>query len=309
VTVVVTNIGGSSGRLAAYARVTDEASGDTWSVVDWSRFHRFALTDAVRVPFVDGGGTTTPPPVAGPRRRAVRHGSPSSLPQVAPSQRSTTDLTLFNPGAAETRVRLQLIESSGRSTEREVVVGPRRTVIVADAGAASQSPIASLVLTPLREGQVAVTARSSRTVSGSQGTSVPVIPALTGLRVGQVQRFSSLDDSTAVTVAAAKPGTFRTAFGLVETAGASVTVRARVLLDAGRTLTTQVIGRDFVLAPGQQLYADNMVRSIVGDSRETSLGELHNLQLQFEIVSGQGAVVPYVIETDNGSGDQLLRLE
>jgi hypothetical protein len=280
--------------------VVDENSGDTWSVADWSRVNRYALTDPVRIPFADGGGSSTPT-TSRPRRRAVVHGFPTS--------RASTELTLFNPGTTETRVRMQVYESTGRFTERDLTVGARQTINVSDAGGTSPTSVAYIVLTPLRSGQIAVTARSAKSVIGTQGTSVPVISAVSGLRVGQAQRFPGLNDSTANTVSSAKPGTFRTAFGLVEIAGAPVTIRARILLDTGRSLVTQIIGRDFTLAAGQQMFSDNMVRAIVGDSRETGLGDLHNLQIQFEVVSGNGAVVPFVIETDNGSGDQLMRLE
>ena len=91
--------------------------------------------------------------------------------------------------------------------------------------------------------------------------------------------------------------------------GAAVTVRASVVLSEARALASSVITRDFPLQPNQQLYFENLVRGIAGDSRETVLGELHNLQLLIEVVSGQGAVVPYLIATDNGTGDSLLRID
>jgi Leucine-rich repeat (LRR) protein len=41
-TAVVRNLG--DGRLIAYARVNDDATADTWSIVDWSRFSRFSTS-------------------------------------------------------------------------------------------------------------------------------------------------------------------------------------------------------------------------------------------------------------------------
>jgi Leucine-rich repeat (LRR) protein len=289
VTVVVTNVAGSSGRLAAYARLIDETSGDSWSIVDWGRYYRFAPADSVRVPFVSGATQTGGP---SRKRRAVSH---------ADAVRSATELTLFNPTANEVRATLQI-----GTSQREVAVGARRTMTIPDAGNSIFTPAVSAVVTPLRDGELVVSARTS---SGAAGTSVPVIPAAAGLRLGQSQRFSGLSDSTAVTVAASKPGTFRTALGLVETSGAATTVRARVLLDEGRGLATSVIARDFAVGANQQLYFENLMRAIVGESRETALGELGNLQLIIEVVSGQGSIVPFVIATDNGTGDSLLRLE
>ena len=287
-TAIITNLAGASGRLTAYARVFDDSTGDSWSIVDWSRFQRFTLGEAVRVPFVDGAQAAPP----GGKRRAVPHA-------VAP--RSSTELTLFNPSNADVRATVQVYDSSGSASDREVVVGARRTMTLQDVGAVSRSADAYAVVTPFR-GQLVVTAHSSR-------TSVPIVAASNGLRVGQSQIFSSLEDSTGATVAAATPGTYRTSLGLVETSGFSAVVRARVFLDEGRSLVSTALYRDYQLAPGQQIVADQLVRAIVGASRDTSLGDLHNLQLRIEVIDGRGSVVPFVVITDNATSDSLLRLE
>ena len=291
-TVVVTNASGT-GRLSAYARLTDDASGDTWSVVDWSRFNSYRTTDAVRVPFAEVSTTTLP---TGGRRRAVRQDVGAA---------ATTEVTIFNPATDTVRVTFDMLDAAGRSSSRAISIRPRETVTTT-----VTAPAVQAVITPTARGQVAVTARTFRSAVGTFGTNVPVVDASTGLRVGQVQRFANLDDSTEVTVAASKPGTFRTAFGLVETSGLPVTVRARIALDQGRSLlATATIAREFTLGPKQHLYLDNMVRSIVGNARETSLGELHNLQLAIEVTDGRGSVVPFVVVTDNGTGDTYLRVE
>src|SRR6185436_954165 len=51
VTAIVTNLASSSG-IVAYARAGDAASGDAWSIVDWSALYRYERGTAVRVPFV-----------------------------------------------------------------------------------------------------------------------------------------------------------------------------------------------------------------------------------------------------------------
>lgn len=295
VTVTVTNQG--TGRVNAYARVTDDATGDTWSVVDWSRINRLALSEGVRVPFVDGGAALSP----GRRRRAVRHNSIESN-----ATRSTTDLTLFNPSENEVSANVQLVDATGRATERNLRVGARQTITLSDAGSQSSTPSAYALVTVPR-GEVVISARSTAT-AGGRGTAVPVVAATTGLRLGQSQRFSSLDDSSADAVAAGRAGTFRTALGLVESGGAAVTVRARMYIDDGRSLVRAIIYRDFTLAAGQQVVSDNLVRTIIGNARE-SLGELNNLQVQIEVVEGRGAVVPFLIVTDNGTGDTHLRMD
>jgi Leucine-rich repeat (LRR) protein len=297
ITAVVTNEPGSAGRVAAYARVMDTTGGDSWSIVDWSRVQRFGRADPVRVPLIDGAGVVVPR-----RRRAV--GGTTAQPAARP----VTDLTLFNPGATDARVQLDVVEPNGRISEREVVIQPRRTMVVSDAGRSAASTLATAVVRPL-QGQVVVTARSFRTSSASHGAAVPVVGAGSGLRLGQTLRFSNLDDSTAQTVAAGAPGTFRTSFGFVETYGQPVTVRASMLLDLGRSLASAVLSREFQLAPGQQIVLPDLVKAIIGEARERDLGELHNLQLQISVKDGRGAVVPFVVVTDNGSGDTFVRLQ
>jgi hypothetical protein len=281
VTALVTNNG--IGSVAAYARVFDDGSGDHWSVVDWSRVHAYELGEVLRVPFLN---RAAPPPGGGGRRRAVAHGASAG----------STELTLFNPTEDTIAADVEVFDAGGAVARREqLLVGPSRTVTRSVAGAHAR-------ITPLNRGKLVVSARDS-------GTSVPVIPAASGLRLGRSQIFSNLEDSTAATVAAATPGTYRTTLGMVETGGATAVVRARIYLDEGRGLANSVIYRDFTVRAGEQLVLENLVRAIVGESRETRLGELHNLQLRLEVISGAGAVVPFVILTDNGTGDSLLRLD
>lgn len=283
VTAILTNDG--SGGISAYARVFDDATGDHWSVVDWSRVHAYKLGEVLRLPFA--GVASAPPPTGGGRRRAVSHGASAS---------SSSNLSLFNPAAAEIAATIEVLDANGSVRERqEVVIGPSQTRSVEISGVHA-------VVTPLERAELVVTARGSR-------TGIPVIPAATGLGLGRSQIFSNLEDSTEATVNAATPGTYRTTLGLVETAGAAAVVRARIYLDEGRGLASSIIYRDFTVNPKQQLVIDNLVRAIVGPSRETRLGELHGLQLRLEVISGSGAVVPFIITTDNGTNDSLLRLE
>jgi Leucine-rich repeat (LRR) protein len=299
VTAVLTP--GASGRLAAYARVADETSGDTWSVADWSRVNKFSLTESVRIAIADGVGGTGGG--GSKRRRPVLH--------AAGPPRAATDITIFNPGTTEARAKLQVLDAAGNvAGEREVILDPKKTTTIADAAAPASSATAQIVIDPTR-GSVVVTARSYRLGKGTYGSAIPVVASGSGLRVGQIQTFADLHDSTAATVAAATPATFRTGYGFVETAGQAATIRARVVIVESRSLVAAkaTITRDFQLAPHQQIVLDDLVRSIAGASRETEFGDLHGLQLQIEVTGGGGAVVPFVIVIDNGSGDSLVRLE
>lgn len=292
-TVVVSSV---SGSLTAYARIRDAVSGDSWSVVDWSRLYDYQTNEAARIPFADGrtGG--------GGKRRSVRHDA------VAP--RGQTDVALFNPGTEETRVRMQVVDVSGAMVqEREVTVAPKATVVVTDVGAIAAST-AHVLLVPTR-GRFVATARSRRAANGggTAGTAVPVLAAASGLRLGQSQIFANLDDSTTATVNAATPATFRTSYGLVETSGAPATVKAEIIIGAAYALVSIVTSRTFQLAPRQQLVLPELVRSFAGDNRDTLFGDLYGLSLSFEVTAGSGSVVPFVIATENGTGDSVLRIQ
>jgi hypothetical protein len=294
-TAILTNIRSGS-TILAYVRAND-ASGDTWSIVDWSAANRFNRIDAVRVPFVDGRVTTT-----GGKRRAANH---ATTPKPSPR----TDLVLFNPGTSEAKAKLQLIDTTGSVSEKEVTVAARKTVVVSSAGASASTTTAHLVIEPLK-GEVAVTARSFVSANGgTAGAAIPVIAATAGLRVGQSQKFSGLEDSTSTTVNAATPATYRTSYGFSETSGASVRVRATILIDEAHALVTAVTSRTFDLAPRQQVVLTELLRSFAGDSRDSLYGDLHDVTLEIEVLSGSGSIVPFIISTDNATNDSVFRTQ
>src|ERR1044071_3291811 len=121
ITAILTNLRSGS-TVLGYARAGD-ASGDTWSVVDWSAANRFNRTDAMRVPFVDGRAAAT-----GGKRRAANHATAAK-----PSPR--TDVVLFNAGTSEAKAKLQVIDTTGSVSEKEVTIAARKTMIVSNAGA------------------------------------------------------------------------------------------------------------------------------------------------------------------------------
>src|SRR6185295_2985770 len=110
--------------------------------------------------------------------------------------------------------KVQVRDTSGGVSEGEVIVGPRKTTILSDAAGSASTAFAQVVVDPTR-GNVVVTARTSRSSARTFGSAVPVVAASSGLRVGQTQTFADLHDSTAATVAAATPATFRTSYGFV----------------------------------------------------------------------------------------------
>ena len=288
ITIAATNTStGTAAAINAYVRMSDDASGDTWSVVDWDRYYGYPRTQPVRVALVAAAGS------GGGKRRAVKHSTAIGTDATAP--RTVTLVTLFNPGSTDARATLR---AGGAS--REVTVAALQTMTIADAASfMGTSSAQSLVIEPTR-GEIVATSRSStQGVSGGfVGTAVPLVSATRGLRIGQGQTFPGLEDSTA----------YRTDYGFVETGGAATTIRATLLLSDARSLFTTVISRDFTLAPNGFTLVTELVKSVLGSTR-AAYGDLHNLQLQVEVTDGGGSILPFVVVTDNTTGDQTLRLE
>ena len=294
VTALVRN-SGTEGGLVSYARVSDQASGDSWSIVDWRSYFDFRPGSALLVPFVQTTTASTPPPSSPGHRRAVSHAS---------STTTATEVTLFNGSATDpARVVMQY-----GSTQRDLVIAPQSTSTVDVAAMFTTSGTGPLRITQDR-GDVAVTTRISRPAAtgGAYGSAVPVVAARSGLRAGQSRVFANIEDPSAATVAASTPGTFRATYGLIETSGATVTVRVSVSLPSGRALVD--IAKNITLAPNQFVTFDGVVKSIIGESRDAKYGDFHNLQVRFDAISGDGSVVPFFVITENATDDSVLRLE
>jgi Leucine-rich repeat (LRR) protein len=275
---VVTAIVQGSGfsMLNAYARLHD-GHGDTWSVVDWSRFYAYSRDSAVRVPFADGRGGTA-------RRRAARHDIAANA-----ASRRATDLVLFNPGISTVHATMQVIDTAGHAYVRTADVAAQATTTVSDVAALAGTSVAHVVITP-ENGELAITARSH---DASGGSAIPVVSATSGLRLGQSQVFSGLDDAAAL----------RTGYGFSETGGASATVRARIIIGEASALVSIVTERTFNLGAREQVFLPELVRSFAGEARDTLFGDLHGLVLEIEVIGGSGAIVPFVTSTDTGTQD------
>lgn len=293
VSMLVKNLGG--GAVVAYATPVDRSSGDTWAITDWNRFFGRSGTEEQIIP------------VAG----------------SAPGRNNTyfrTDVAIANPGTASAGGTLRYYQQTPAVAlyEKPFTVAPRATLVLDDAvvsffGAAAPS-LGHVVVVP--EGAaVDVSSRTYTTVQGTTktfGTGVPALGRADALRLGQAKAFGAVKDSTASTTNAARPGTFRTNVGLVETDGAPVTVRVSVLLFDGRQLAAggSTGEKSYTLAPHEFRQLNAIVSEILGAAtRESSLGELDNVQVKVEVTGGEGAVLAYVSSTDNGSGDTVLRVE
>jgi hypothetical protein len=142
------------------------------------------------------------------------------------------------------------------------------------------------------------------------GTTVPAIARTAGIVRGQAKTIGGLKDTTAATVSARRPGSYRTNIGLVETSGKPVTVRLSALFFDGRSLAVGqfVAQRDYPLGANEWRQVNLVLSDIMGDGR-AAYGDLDNVQIKAEVTQGDGRVTVYATQTDNGTGDTVLRLE
>lgn len=289
VAVVVTNKSG--GRVAAYATPVDEASGDTWAIADWARTYGYAPGDPIVIP------------VAG-----SVHGANNTF--------FRTDVALTNRGTASTTGTLRYVSRTGSIAEQEVSLGAKETRVITDVVGSfsiSGDTVGYLTFTPLG-GNVAVSSRTF-TTAGSKpdtfGAAVPALSAGSALRTGDSRPIAGLADAARATVVAGKPSTYRTNFALMETAGSQVTVRVtfRYTFPAGEKV--QGIGaasRDYTLDGNQFLLLNSVAGEILGPVR-LQYGDLTNVEADFQVVSGGGAVMLFTSSVDNATGDTILRTE
>jgi hypothetical protein len=314
VTAVVTNRADSASPIAAYAINWDDTSGDSWIVTDWSRYYDFLTTSPVKIPVAR---LTTE---SGPRRRPVRRGGAGAKDEEAGNAAeagtvsSALELSIFNPQSTRAIGTLTFVEANGHQSSETLTLSARETRsidnVLSTLFRRSGSASGYLVFTPDRGG-FALSARlaTSGGSDGSVGTTVPVLARSAGLRLGQSQIFAGIEDARKVTIDARQGGTYRTQVGLVETTGEPVTVRATMLFYDGTSLAATTRSRDFDVGANEIRLIGNIARSIIGVDRESSLGDLHDLQLEFRVVSGSGAVTIFTETFDNGTGDWVLRTE
>lgn len=325
VSAVVTNLSVTGGRLAAHAVVLDSVTSDAGSVVDWNRKNGTDGSKAQLVPLaVSKTGATT----------------------------TRTEVAIMNSGSGTASGTLKFFSTTGTARKRGVKRGGSGSGLLGRIGSFGRRPAPSSAITPLGDvtitlepgrtrvmtdalgselgvpsgasgyllftptsGSVAITSRTVSSAAGQQGffgAAIPAVALSAGLGAGRSRQFTGIEDAAPATVASSKSGTFRSGFGLIETAGKSVTVRATLRYAAtvpgGLANVRATASKEYQLAPRGALTVTDLGRAIFGPGRD-AIGDLHNLQLDFDVVSGEGAVVPYTLSTDNGSGDSVMRIE
>jgi hypothetical protein len=295
-TVLARVVNAGPGRLVAYATPVDRSSGDTWAVTDWNRFYGRTGEEAQVIP------------VAG----------------AAPGRNNTyfkTDLAIVNNGPANSSGLLRYYQQTPTvaSFDLAISLSPGQSLLLDDVtlsfSGVSAPTLGHLVILPDAGSHFTATSRTYTTVPGTTktfGTGVPTLSRASALKSGQTLVFGGIRDSTANTTAASAPATFRTNIGMVETAGESATVRLSLSFFDGRRLAAGgvVASKSYALSPHQFLQLNAIASELLGrEVREKSLGEIDNMQVKVEIVSGKGEIVVYATSTDNGTGDTVLRVE
>jgi hypothetical protein len=292
VSAIMTNTSTTGATFLAFATPLDELSGDTWVVADWSRQLGYAATAETIVPVV-----------------GVVHGKNNTF--------FRTDVAIMNTSTSQASGTLTFVPQSGAVLTRQITLGPRQSSIVADVIGtlfALPSGVGYLVFTPVT-GSFAMTSRTYTTVADQPktfGTHAPAMATAAALKVGSVRPIAGLDDATQGTIAAERPATFRTNFGMMETSGSPATVRVtlRITMPAGtKTTAVGVASKDYPLSGRQFVLLNNIVSEIVGSAARDALGDLKNIEADFQVISGSGSVIVFTSSVDNGTGDSSLRTE
>ena len=292
VTAIITNTSTAGGRIAAYATPVDEASSDTWAVADWSQQLDYTPTEAVIIP------------VAG-----SVHGANNTFYR--------TDVAITNRASSAASGTLRYVSRTGDKIDRQISLGAKQSEVISDVVGSrfnvAGDTVGYLVFTPVA-GSFAITSRTFTTVGGKPdtfGTGVPALAAASALQAGGSRPIAGLADAARSTVVAGRPGTFRTNFALAETTGKPVTVRVtfRFTFPAGQK--AQGVGsafRDYALNGNQFLLLNSIAGEILGPAR-LQFGDLTNVEADFGVISGDGAVVLFTSSIDNATGDSILRTE
>lgn len=293
ISAVLTNASGATGKFVAYATPVDEGSGDTWAITDWTLQGGYHSNEPVVIPNV-----------------GALHGALGTY--------FRSDIAIFNTSTVASSASLRYYTVNGNTIDRQITVDPRHAFLSDDVVTSlfglSTDSSGYIVFTPTL-GSFSVQSRTYTTPSGKSatlGTAMPALAVSQSLRIGQVRRIAGLEDASLNTIGAARPATFRSNFALVETAGESATVRVTVTFSAtagAKTASQITASKEYTLAPHQFLPVGGITRDVVGSERETAFGDLHNVQVDFQVITDTGAATVYTTSVDNGTGDSLMRVE
>lgn len=284
----VTNTSPGAARIVAYALVTDAITKDAWTVVG-SQLLAAASTEQITA--------VVPSPVtAGTTANTVYVLNPDAAPLEITIDRRP------NP------VRRRAVRSGGGpALASTMTIGPGQTVSL---------PIgfSNGYLRVMGARPFVLTARSMSAVPGREGffgSALPVFSTSAALTAGQSHRFGGVDDAGRAAIAASTPGTYRSNLGLIESSGQPVVVRLTLRYSFSAGIKTSAEGLSSLSVPVAAngfVILNEISRAVIGSSRD-GYGDLRNMQLDVEVVSGAGRVSPFVQTIENGSTDSAIRIQ
>ncbi len=279
----IANTPGSFGRLGSFGALVDALSGDFWTVSDWNRELATPLDEPVIIP---GAGWT-------------------------PGQLGTffkTDIAISNRSSTAASGTFTYFARGGGIGATDITLAAGESAILRDfigtAFSGLGHSLGYLEFTP-RSGAFSLTARifAISALPGTFGTGIPVVPKASALRLGQSKTIAGLDVASG-----AKPGTFRTNIGIAEIDGKPTRVRMTVIYPEIRQTVTgiRVTSKDYTVLPH-----DSVLEGLAGliASTNPTFSDLRNVQVKFQVIGGEGAVIVYTSSVDNGSADQVMRIQ
>jgi hypothetical protein len=152
---------------------------------------------------------------------------------------------------------------------------------------------------------------SGRLRTGSTTTALTAAPVTNALGFGEQKRFLGIDDASQAAVDARRAGALRSSLALVETSGDDVTTRVTLratLPSSGKASAEVVVSREVSISANRMIVLSDLALAVIGPGRAT-LGDLRSMQLDVEVVSGSGHVMPFVQSIDYGTGELALRAD
>jgi hypothetical protein len=69
-----------------------------------------------------------------------------------------------------------------------------------------------------------------------------------------------------------------------------------------------VSSREYTVAASQFVMISDLISEVIGAQRAT-FGDLRNIDVDVDVVSGSGRIIPVLQSIDNGSEDSLVRTD
>jgi hypothetical protein len=268
----------SGGRIGAAALISDNATQAAWPVIDSVR-NSSAGTGFWAIPLI--------------------------APPVGSSQ---ADIFVTNTSSASVTFSLENLTVSPPARRRAI----RSTAIIQNATLRPLETTRTTMPTTNKmmrlagpPGSISASGRVTITMTGRLGTfggALPVVPLSAALSSSQGTRFTGVDDTALGQ---------RSSLILAEVGGLPATVRVtlRYIFVAGPAISSQAISsKDFSVAAGQMLIISNLAGAVIGSQRD-SFGDLRNMQVDVDVLSGSGRILPFIEGVDATSGNIMVRAE